>query len=167
MIRFIALIWAKWNFVFTKEVEAGKHVLAAKVAERNAALTKTLIAQLTQEADTMEARVKQMVEMEEQGFYECEDGHEKKVNFGDLPAEAQRCDECGKFGMKFVSRATMSGQEQYESDKDRKDAEKLVAARREEIATQTKDLENQEHTAAYFKGQAQSSRMLADNLRKV
>jgi hypothetical protein len=180
MIRFIATIWSKWSFVFAKEVEAGKHVWAAKVAERNTALTKTLIAQLTKETDAMEVRVKQMIEMEEKGFWECENGHEHSIQCGCaspgdtaivhvhdcLLSPPVQCSECGK-PMTLIKRSEMTGQAQYESDKDRKDAEKLVAARREEIATQTKDLENQEHTAAYFKGQAQSSRMLADNLRKV
>jgi DNA repair exonuclease SbcCD ATPase subunit len=168
MIHWLAQFWAKWVFVWDREVESGKHVWAAKVAERNAALTKTLIAQMTKEADDMDARVKQMAEMEEKGFWECENGHERVVsNILETPSASDvPCPQCGK-PAKFISRATMTGQAIYESDKDRKEAEKLVAARREEIAAHQKDLENQEQTARYFRGQAQSSRMLADNLRKV
>jgi hypothetical protein len=49
----------------------------------------------------------------------------------------------------------------------RKEAERLLAVRRQEIATQEKELENQVATDKYFQGQAKSSRMLAENLRKV
>jgi hypothetical protein len=105
--------------------------------------------------------------MEEKGFWLCENGHEKQINFDDAPAETQKCDECGKIGMKYVSRATMSGQEKYESDKDRRDAEKLAAAKPAAVAEQEANLENQEKTAKYFRGQAESGRKLADSLRKV
>jgi hypothetical protein len=115
----------------------------------------------------MDARVKQMAEMEEKGFWECENGHENESSI-EIPADntGDRCITCNA-PAKLISRATMTGQEKYESDKDRKEAEKLVAARREEIAAHQKDLGDQEQTARYFYGQAQSSRTLADNLRKV
>ena len=46
------------------------------MAERNAAETKEAIARLTKEADAMDARISQVAEMEERGFWFCEDGHE-------------------------------------------------------------------------------------------
>lgn len=142
------------------------HILSAKVAERNAGLTKTLIAQLTKDADVMDARIKDMAEMEEKGFWECEDGHETTIH--DTAQDGSDiCSACRKKPAKFVKRDLMTGQEKYEADKDRKEAERLLAARRQEIAAQEKELENQVATGKYFRGQAQSSRTLADNIRKV
>lgn len=169
MIRILARIWAKWAYVFRKEGEAEMHLLSARVAERSAKLTRDTIAQLTKDADGMEARIKQVAEMEEKGFWLCEDGHENTQERKQEPGEEGGrwiCKECFK-PLKFVKRSEMSGQEQYESDKDRKEAEKIAAAKRAEITSQEKDLENQEHTAKYFRGQAASSRQLAEALRKV
>ena len=157
----MARVWAKWAYVFNKYRESEAHILSAKVAERNAGLTKTLIAQLTKDADTMEARIKQMAEMEEKGFWECENGHESSI-----AAAADSCPVCLQ-PAKFIKRSEMSGQDKYEADKDKKEAERLLAARRAEIAAQQTELENQVATGKYFRGQAQSSRTLADNLRQV
>jgi len=164
----MARVWAKWAYVFNKYRESEAHILSAKVAERNAGLTKTLIAQLAKDADTMEARIKQMAEMEEKGFWECENGHETTETSSELNPDKSipMCSECGK-PAKLVKRSEMSGQEKYEADKDKKEAERLLAARRSEIAAQQTELENQVATGKYFRGQAQSSRTLAENLQKV
>ena len=161
-----AHVCAKWSYVFRKYSESSMHELSARVAERSAKMTRDTIAQLTKDADEMEARIKQVAEMEEKGFWLCENGHEKEMA---RPLENEPhnvCVECGK-DVKWLKRSDMTGQEQYESDKDRKEAEKFAAAKRAEIASQEKDLENQEHTAKYFRGQAASSRQLAEALRKV
>jgi hypothetical protein len=60
----------------------------------------------------------------------------------------------------------MTGQEKYESDKDRKDAEKLLVAKQEEIAGKETEAGQQDATA-YFRQQAESGRRLADSLRKL
>jgi hypothetical protein len=39
-------------------------------------MTRIIIAQLTKDADDMEARIKRMLEMEERGFWPCENAHE-------------------------------------------------------------------------------------------
>jgi uncharacterized Zn finger protein (UPF0148 family) len=119
----------------------------------------------------MDARIAKVAEMEEKGFWACENGHEIQFTKDGEPAEqipgdTNFCPQCGK-ATKLVKRSEMSGQEKYEFDKDRKAAEKIAAAKRDEIAAQEKELENQEATAKYFRGQAQSSRALAENLRKV
>ena len=166
MIHFWAKRWARWSYEFNKLRESEMHILSAKVAERNAGLTKDLIAQLTKDADAMEARITQMAEMEEKGFWECEDGHENAECVPPKEGEYTACIECNK-PAKLVKRETMSGQEKYEADKDRKEAERLLAARRAEIGSQEEQLQQQVATGKYFRGQAQSSRTLADNIRKV
>jgi len=100
--------------------------------------------------------------MEEKGCWLCECGKENT----DVPAVPQddghgiQCD-CGK-QMKLIRRDLMTGQEKYESDRDRKDAEKLLAGKREEIASKETDA-----TAKYFSQQAASARALADSIRKL
>jgi hypothetical protein len=165
MMNFLVHIWAKWSYVFRKEGEAHMHELSARVADAKAQETRDEITQLTKDADEMDARIKQMAEMEEKGFWECEDGHESDQLIA-IGEAFSGCPVCKK-PAKLVSRATMSGQEKYESDKDRADAEKLVAARREAIVAKQGDLENQEQTAQYFRVQAQGSRQLAEALRRV
>jgi hypothetical protein len=166
MINFFAKRWAKWSYIFNKLRESEMHTLSAKVAERNAELTKAKIAQMTKDADAQEARITEMAEMEEKGFWECEDGHETPVEMYDLGSNDPKCSQCGK-PVKRIKRSEMSGQEKYEADKDRKEAERLLAARRAEIGGQEEQLQQQVATGKYFRGQAQSSRTLADNIRKV
>jgi len=143
------------------------HELSARVAEANAKITREEIAQLTKDADEMEARIKQVAEMEERGYWECANGHEELLAKPDEHQPVNHCMKCGSTEVKWLKRDLMTGQEKYASDKDRADAEKLVAARREAIAGKQKDLENQEATAKYFRGQSNSSRQLAEALRNV
>jgi hypothetical protein len=187
MLRAFATWFAKWRYRWNKEVEAGMHTWSARVAEQNAKASRDLIVKLKNEADAYEARIKQVAEMEEKGFWLCENGHEDTgcscsnpmlatpgtifpaivhtagCRFGDDPV---KCAECGK-SMKPIKRSEMTGQEQYESDKDRKDAEKLLAARRQEITEKETDAGQQEATAKYFRTQAESGRKLADSLREI
>jgi hypothetical protein len=168
MIRVFAKWYGKWKYVLAKETEGAMHEWSAKVAEKNASMTRDLIAHLTKDADAMEARINQVVEMEEKGYWECENGHESAAQFNEgarVDPLTDKCD-CGAQA-KFIKRETMSGQEKYDSDKDRKEAEKMLEARRAEIASQEKELENQVATVKYFRGQSESSRKLAENLRKV
>ena len=103
--------------------------------------------------------------MEEQGFWLCEKGHETATpptsgNQGDL------CDEC-RAPTKLIERSEMTGQEKYESDKDRKEAEDLLTARRQEITGKETEAGQQDATATYLRQQSESSRTLADSLRKL
>ena len=114
-----------WN----KEKEAGLNEWSVRVAERNSQMSRDLIAKLKQDADELEARIKQVAEMEENGFYLCEKGHEFDSPVG------PNCPQCmAPTPFKFIKRSDMTGQEKYESDKGRKEAEDLLKARREEIA---------------------------------
>jgi len=153
-----------WN----KESDAGTNTWSARVAKRNAKISRDLIVKITAEADELDARIKHVADMEEKGFWLCENGHERT----DVPLVPQdegheiHCGFCEK-QMKLVKRSEMTGQEKYESDKDRKDAEKLLPARREEIANKETAAAEQDATAKYFSTQAESSRTLADAIRKL
>jgi hypothetical protein len=63
--------------------------------------------------------------------------------------------------------ASLGVKEKYESGNDRKDAEKLLAARREEITYKGPGRPAREATAKCFRTQAESGRRLADSLRKL
>lgn len=170
MIRFIAKIVGKWSYIFKQEREAAMSELSARVADKNAALSRDIIAQLEKDADEMEARIAKVAEMEEKGFWQCENGHEEDGSRGntavDSTGQVSLCHTCDA-PKKFIKRSEMTGQEKYESDKDRKDAEKLIAAKREEIEQRKGELENQVNTASVLRRQAQGNRMLADKLREV
>jgi hypothetical protein len=168
MLRAFATWFAKWSHVWNKEVDAGKNEWSARVAEQNAKVSRDLIVKLKNEADAYEARIKNVAQMEEKGFWLCENGHESSAQFEEgakVDTLTQSC-ECGK-PAKFIKRSEMTGQELYESDKDRRDAEKLLAGRREEIANKETEAGQQDATAKYFRQQAESGRRLADSLRKL
>jgi hypothetical protein len=167
MLRAFATWVAKRKYIWNKEVEAGMHEWSARVAEQNAKASRDLIIKLKNDADAYEARIKEVADMEEEGFWLCENGHEKRGAF--QPAtdgEYRKCIDCGE-PVKFIKRSDMTGQEKYESDKDRKDAEKLLAAKREEIGNKETEAGQQEATGKYFRQQAESGRRLADSLRKL
>jgi hypothetical protein len=68
--------------------------------------------------------------MEEEGYYLCDNGHEKGGAFQPgADGESRKCIECNA-PAKFIKRSEMSGQEKYESDKERKDAEQMAADKR-------------------------------------
>ena len=72
MFKFIARRWAKAAYVFRQEVEADTNVLNAGLALRTAAEKHKLAAQLTEQADQMDARIKEVAEMEEKGYWICD-----------------------------------------------------------------------------------------------
>ena len=76
MRKFIGRRWAKAAYVFRREVEAETNLLNAGRALRTAAEKRTLARQLTERADQMDARIKEVYEMEEKGYYVCDEGHE-------------------------------------------------------------------------------------------
>ena len=166
MLRAIATWFAKWKYVWNKETEAGMHTWSARVAEMNAQANRDLIAKLKQDADALDARIKQVAEMEEKGYWLCDNGHEPEKARPSETSTDNLCPECGA-KVEWIRRENMTGQEKYESDKDRKDAEKLLAARREEIGNKETEAGQQEATGKYFRQQAESGRRLADSLRKL
>ena len=74
--------------------------------------------------------------------------------------------ECGGEG-KLIKRDEMSGQEKYESDKDRKDAEGIAKSKREQAKAEQENVEGSKKSAVYFQGLAKNGRALADKIRAV
>src|ERR1017187_1680987 len=96
MIRTLARWWARRKYVWKIEIEAVTQDLQADLSAQRAKEKRDMTAQLRKEADDMETRVKQMAEMEEKGFWLCDDGHETpKCTLGLCDEyEAMQCDEC-------------------------------------------------------------------------
>src|SRR5438270_6654613 len=69
--------------------------------------------------------------------------------------------------MKLMKRDLMSGQEKYESDKDRKQVEDLVKENRDRAKAMEEEAGNSEKTAKYFHGLAESNRSVAEKVRRV
>ncbi len=134
MIRVFAKRWAKLAYRFKEEREAAIYDINASAAQVRAGQRRETVKQLISEAETIEARIKQMDEMEEKGYWLCENGHEApdQPDNKDWPRSGILCGQCDyKVPMKFISKATMSGQDQYESSKERKEAEKMAEANRQ------------------------------------
>jgi hypothetical protein len=134
MLRLIARIWAKHSYVFQLEHEASRTEINARLAENLAAERRQNVAKLRAEADEIDKRIKEYAVSEELGFWQCEKGHESQfLKNGEpgvqIPGSSKFCSECGK-PVKLVKRSEMSGQEKYESDKERKDAEQVAESKR-------------------------------------
>lgn len=61
----------------------------------------------------------------------------------------------------------MTGQEKYESDKDRGEAEKVAQSQREQAKAEGENAANSEKTAKYFRDLATNNRTIADKIRRL
>ena len=107
--------------------------------------------------------------MEEKGYWLCEDGHEAYagVKPDGTPGDPfTSCPTCGK-SVKLISRATMSGQEKYESDNERGEAEKIIENKREQAKAEEENAAGSEKTAKYFLKQAANGRAVAQKIKKL
>lgn len=168
MLRFLARPVAKLKYRWRQEAEAATNELQAKLAESLADERTALVAQLTKEADDMDARIKEVEEMENKGYWLCENGHENADVYR-MPREGVSdvaCIEC-KAPVKFIKRDQMTGQEKYESDKERGEAQDIVKQKRQQAAAEKENVENSKNTAKYFRSLAVHNRGVADKLRKL
>jgi superfamily II DNA or RNA helicase len=69
--------------------------------------------------------------------------------------------------MNFLRRDLMTPQEQYESDKEKHEAEKIAENKRQTAAQQEKEATDHEATATLFAKNAAQSRAFAELLRKL
>ena len=178
MLRFFARFWAKRKYIFNTEFEAATHEMNAALSAQRAKDAREMIAQANKEADDIEKRIAEVAVMEEKGFWLCEDGQEvPKCSLALCDEhEAARCNECktGKKAcpvcdkpMKLIKRSEMTGQEKYESDQQRKEAEKIVESKREYAKQQEEQAKGGEDTARHFRREAARSHELADRLRHL
>lgn len=169
MLKFIAKRWAKTRYVFNQHVEAATNDLNAGLALRTAADKRDLSARLTKEADEMDARIKELDEKLDKGFWECEKGHENS-DAQRMPCETggdvAACIEC-KAPVKFIRRDQMTGQEKYESDKERGEAEKMAADKRAQAKATEDSAAESEKASKYFRDLAQSNRAVAEKVWKL
>lgn len=168
MLRFIAKRYAKAQYRFRQEVEAATNDLNAGLALRTAAEKHKLVAQLTEQADQMDTRIKEVSEMEEKGFWLCGKCGAENIDAPAVPqAEGSviHCD-CGE-PMKLIKRDRMNGQEKYESDRERKDAEDLSKAKREQAKAEEENAAQSEKAAKYFQALATNTRNTAEKIRKL
>lgn len=167
MFRFLAKVCAKLAYRFKLEKEAATNDLNAGLSARLAREKRKFVEQLNKEADVMETRIKQVAEMEEKGFWLCENGHEQEDAEPDGLAKLSiDCDKCDAQS-KYIKRSEMSGQEKYESDKERGETEKIVQSKRDQAKDETKNMDGSEAAAKYFRNQAANSRATADKVRAL
>lgn len=167
MIRAYAKWRAKRRYIFSEELDAATKDLNASAAQYRAGERRKEIKRLTAEAEAIEASIKRVDELQEKGYWLCEDGHESENVEPDAVAKSSiPCDKCGK-PAKFVKCDLMTGQEKYESEKERKEAEKMAAANREAVKQHEEQIKGHEDTAAMFRKQAQQAREFAELLRKL
>ena len=168
MLKFIAARYAKIQYRFRQLTEAATNELHAKLADQLVKEHRDKAAQLTKEAEQMDARIKEMDEKLDKGFWECENGHESPSQFEEgakVDTLTQTC-ECGS-PAKLIKRSEMSGQEKYESDKERKEAEDIATQKRAEAEQEEKSAQESEKAAQYFRGIAQNNRSVAEKLRRT
>jgi len=146
-------------------VEASTNELNAGLALRTAAEKHKLAAQLTEQADQMDARIKEVSAMEERGYYVCEDGHEFVVESSVDPI-MEHGRTCGKEPT-FIKRDQMTRQEKFESDRERKDAEDLSKAKRDQAKAEEDNAAQSEKAAKYFQSLAANTRNTAEKIRKL
>jgi hypothetical protein len=188
MLKIIAKWYAKTRYRFNQLTEAETNLLHAKLADRLAKERRENATKIAKEADAMEARIKEVEEMEMRGYWLCEDGHErsrcdlslcdehenlmcaecKAVWNGDVnnPSRFAMTCESGEI-MRLVERSKMSGQEKYESDKERGEAEDIAKQKREQATAQEDDAAESEKAAKYFRQLSQSNRSVAERLRRL
>ncbi len=167
MLRFLAKRYAKTRYQFRQLLEAETNELHAKLADMLAKEHRDNAANITKEADQMDARIKEVSEMEENGYFLCEDGHEYEM--AALSTEIGKehvCEECRK-PTKLIKRDQMTGQEKYEADKERGEAQDIAKQKRQQAEQESQSAEESDEAAKYFRGIAQNNRSVADKLRRI
>jgi hypothetical protein len=176
MLRFIAKWFAKLKYVFSEELAAANNVINADASAYRIKERTKAIQDLNGQADAIEARIKELDEKQEKGYWLCENGHEFDASGygGDLVkpeiaaaiTNGKECETCGK-PAKFIKKSEMTGQDLYESEKERKEAVQMADGLRAQAAQQEEMIKtHQEHEKA-FRQQAQKTREFAELLRKL
>jgi hypothetical protein len=181
-------IFAKWfakrRYIWQEQLKAETLSINARSSERTVEKLKAFIQQLQAKADAADAQalsleqgIKEVDEKMAAGFWQCENGHEWKPTTAFAGIEIQlppkECYECHE-PVKLIKVATMSGQEKYENEKERREVEKMAegarqeaAAIRKEIERQQADIDNHLAIAKSFNDQAKRTRDFAELLREL
>jgi hypothetical protein len=151
MLRLIARWWAKVWYLLRLEFEGATAEINAKLSGNRAAERRALAEQLNSEADEIEENIKRLSEMEVVGYWLCERGHESAtmpVSFDskEVVLPPKDCYKCHA-PVKRIRRSEMSGQEQYESDREKRDAEKIIEQKRAQAKSESEHISGGEQTA--------------------
>jgi hypothetical protein len=193
MIRLIARWAAKKYYVFSQEFQASTADLHAGLSLRLAGEKRALIEKLNKEAEDIEANIKSVDEKLDKGYWECENGHGFNAQCGcagnsglalvysqgcilegvtlqdGKPTDSNAtmsCPECFKRA-KFISRTVMTGQEKYESDREKAEAQKIAESKRAQAKAEDENAVGSEKAAKYFQDQAKSNRTIAERIRSL
>ncbi len=167
MLQFISKRYAKARYSFRQLVEAETNELHAKLAETLVKEHQDNAARLRKEADTMDARIKEVEDMELKGYWLCDNGHEHDTSA--LSTEIGKehvCLDCRE-PAKLIKRDQMTAQEKYESDKERGEAQDIAKQKRQEADQEEQSAQESDKAAKYFRGIAQNNRKVADKLRRI
>jgi hypothetical protein len=167
MIKFLAKRWAKWNYIFQLEFESAKGDLNADLAKRNTNEKRKLVERLNKEAEDIDKRIAEMKVLEEQGYWLCENGHEKGDAF--IPTrdgEGRTRLECNE-PTKLVKLSEMTAQERYESERERNEAEKVGESKRQQANAESENVTGGDQTEKHLRGLADNARAVADKIRKL
>jgi hypothetical protein len=182
MIRFFAKRRAKREYVLKLELEAANNDINAQLAENRAKEKRAFVDQLNREADDIDANITKEELKLNHGYWICEKGHEKtdECSCATPPAEAivhvSGCWRDGsEFGvvchcgrpMKLIKLDKMTGQEKYEADREKDDAKKIAAQKRQQAEQEATNATEGLKTAQYFRSNAENSRLVADKIRKL
>jgi hypothetical protein len=150
------------------ELEAATNDINAHLAENRAKEKRAFVDQLNREADDIDANIAKEEAKLEKGYWFCEKGHE--IDASDLRhldgTNPLACVECGK-AAKFVSVATMTGQEKYEAGREKDDAKKIAAQKRQQAEQEATNATEGLKTAQYFRTNAENSRIVADKIKRI
>lgn len=171
MIRVLARWAAKRYYVLNQEFQAATADLHAGLSLKLAGEKRAHIEQLNKEADAIDANIKAVDEKLAKGYWECENGHEKddallSTSTAINPGASRFCLQC-RATAKLVSLATMTGQEKYESDKERTEAQTISATKRAQAKAEEENVKGSEQTAKFFKDQAANNRSISQKIRTL
>ena len=174
MLRILARWTAKRYYIFSQEFQARTADLHAGLSLRLAGEKRALIEKLNKEANDIEANIKAVDEKLAAGYYECESGHETDKPFLNgtdsfscpVPMSEKLNGVCAK-PAKFITLATMTGQEKYESDKERKEAQTIADNKRAQAKAEEENASGSEKAAKYFEDQAKNNRTIAEKIRSL
>jgi hypothetical protein len=174
MLQILAKWWAKKQYIWKQEVEAATNDIHVGLSLRLAGEKRALIEQLNKDADEIEANIKSVDEHLAAGYYECENCHETDKPFLNgtdsfscpFPMADKLNGACAK-PARFVSLATMSGQEKTQSDRERNEAQTIADNKRATAKAEEENVAGSEKTAKYFQDQAKNNRTIAEKIRSL
>lgn len=171
-MRTLARLWAKLKYVWKLEVDAGTDDVNAKLAQRLADDRHIEHQAILKEIAGIEESIKEENDRLERGYLECAYGHQHDI---DTDASAEEINSkqmtCGisecQAVLKLVKLSDMTPKEKYDIEKEKHEAEKVLASKRQHAEQKAQQVKGGEDTAKHYRGQAQNGRIVADRVRHL